>query len=91
LHALADLALRHAPAGAPPIAAPQSICPHSPAFFTSVHVVTPIDHCLSRMREQLFLHPQTVPYQAHEPPAPAQCPATIGPETQSNTLKKQPD
>src|SRR5262245_39620927 len=74
LMALAGLGLRHAPVQRP-IAAPQTSL-YLPGLLTLVHVGTPIDHCLSRMREEVFLHLQTAPYQAHEPHPAAQSPGT---------------
>jgi len=64
LRALAGLGLGPAPRAAAP-----------PVFLSLVHIGTSIDHCLSRMREQVFLQLQTAPYQGHEPHPPAEPPA----------------
>jgi hypothetical protein len=37
---------------------------------TRHHARVAIGHCLSRMREGIFSHPQAAPYQAHEPRKP---------------------
>src|SRR5215831_4195176 len=38
---------------------------HPLVTLTSVHVPSLIGHCLSRMREEAFLHPQSAPYARH--------------------------